>query len=261
MSSVLVSAGFDSFMLTLALTLARITPALLFLPLLGEKPMGNGILRATVLALVALGLQPAVSVPGLDVSALILPATLFKEALMGLVLGVLFAAPYFAAMSFGEIIDNQRGATLAKSIDPGTDLEASALAAFLGYFWAVLFFVSGGLTRLMGMLAESYRRFPLDATLTLGMKTVSTMSSLLSHALMAGVVAAAPVMAVLLITDLLIGVLSRFASQLNPFSLSLTVKSMVAGAVLFLYLGPGTFGSITRLYDYWPLTRVLGGVS
>jgi type III secretion protein T len=46
-----------------------------------------------------------------------------------------------------------------------------------------------------------------------------------------------PVIAALFLTEMLIGVLSRFAAQLNPFSLTFAIKSIVAFAVFHLYFG------------------------
>ena len=53
---------------------------------------------------------------------------------------------------------------------------------------------------------------------------------------------AAPVMLVLMIAEMLLGVFARYCPQLNPFSLSLTVKSTLAFAV-FLFYG---FQSLTE---------------
>lgn len=149
--------GFDQAMVTMALGLARVTPALMFLPMLGEKPMGRGVLRTTLLALITLGLLPVLSRENVDVTALSLPATLLKEGLIGLILGMMLGAPYLAAMTFGEFLDNQRGATIAKSIDPTADVESSLLGSFIGFLWAALFFSGGGLLWIIATIADSYR--------------------------------------------------------------------------------------------------------
>lgn len=251
--------GFDQAMVTMALGLARVTPALMFLPMLGEKPMGRGVLRTTLLTLITLGLLPVLSRENVDVTALSLPATLLKEGLIGLILGMMLGAPYLAAMTFGEFLDNQRGATIAKSIDPTADVESSLLGSFIGFLWAALFFSGGGLLWIIATIADSYRRIPLDGTLTLNMQTALSLGSLLSQTLMAGVVAAAPAVAVMLLIDIMLGTLSRFASQLNPFSLALTVKSLATSLILLLYLSPWTFTGVNRLHHLWTMDSVFPG--
>ncbi|MCZ8438930.1 type III secretion system export apparatus subunit SctT [Achromobacter xylosoxidans] len=251
--------SFDQAMVTMALGLARVTPALMFLPMLGEKPMGRGVLRTTLLTLITLGLLPVLTGQNLDVTALSLPATLLKEGLIGLILGLMLGAPYFAATTFGEFLDNQRGATIAKSIDPTVDVESSLLGSFIGFLWAALFFAGGGLVWIISTIAESYRRIPLDGSLTLNMQTILNLGSLLGQTLMAGVVAAAPAVAVMLLIDIMLGILSRFASQLNPFSLALTVKSLAASVILLLYLSPWTFTGINRLHQVWRVDVLFAG--
>jgi len=249
--------SFDKAMLTLALGLARIAPALMFLPMLGEKTLGRGALRATLLTLVAIGLLPVLIRVDIDVEASSLAATLLKEVLIGLILGLALGAPYFAATAFGELLDNQRGATIAQSIDPTADIETSLLGSFVGFLWAVLFFAGGGVQWIVWTLARSYRRLPLEGALTLSVDTALGLASMIGQAILAGIVAAAPAVAVLLLIDITLGILSRFASQLNPFSLALTVKSLAAVLVLLLYLSTWTFTGINRLHEVWTLERLL----
>lgn len=249
--------SFDRVMLTLPLGLARLTPALMFLPMLGEKTLGRGMLRAAFLTLLTLGLLPVFFGPDIDVHGLSLPATLVKEALIGLVLGLALGAPYYAATTMGDLLDNQRGATIAQSIDPTSEIETSLLGSFMGYLWAVLFFSGGGIPWILTTLSQSYRHIPLDGALTLDMATVLALGRMLGHAVQAGIVAATPAVAVLLLVDIGLGILSRFASQLNPFSLALTVKSVTAVMVLLLYVSSGTFNAMNELHGAWPLARLL----
>jgi type III secretion protein T len=60
-------------------------------------------------------------------------------------------------------------------------------------------------------------------------------------------VISAPVVATLLISEALLGLLSRYAPQMNAFSVSLTVKSLVALAVLMLYFGAHLPDEILRM--------------
>jgi type III secretion protein T len=61
--------------------------------------------------------------------------------------------------------------------------------------------------------------------------------SLLDALVSKTLVISAPVVATLLISEALLGLLSRYAPQMNAFSVSLTIKSLVALVVLMLYFG------------------------
>ena len=45
----------------------------------------------------------------------------------------------------------------------------------------------------------------------------------------------APVVAALFLSEMVLGLLSRFAPQVNAFALSLTIKSVIAFAILLIY--------------------------
>jgi type III secretion protein T len=52
------------------------------------------------------------------------------------------------------------------------------------------------------------------------------------------IVLASPVIATMLMSELALGLLSRFSPQLNAFSVSLTLKSLIAVAVMVIYFSP-----------------------
>ncbi|EFE6908036.1 type III secretion system protein [Escherichia albertii] len=52
------------------------------------------------------------------------------------------------------------------------------------------------------------------------------------------IVYASPVIAVMLGGEAVLGLLSRYASQLNAFAISLTIKSALAFFILIVYFGP-----------------------
>ena len=63
----------------------------------------------------------------------------------------------------------------------------------------------------------------------------------------------APVVATLLVSEALLGLLSRYAPQMNAFSVSLTVKSLVALAVLMVYFGVHLPDEILRMAPASPM--------
>ncbi len=63
------------------------------------------------------------------------------------------ALPFWVATAVGELIDNQRGATISDSIDPATGVEASALAPFVSLFYAAAFLQQGGMLTIVGARA------------------------------------------------------------------------------------------------------------
>jgi len=250
----------EQSVLCVAVGLARIGPALMFIPLFGEKAL-TGIVRSAMLALTSLALLPVLAPSAQALPSLPLLATVLKEASIGLVLGFAFGAPYFAALACGEMLDNQRGATLAKAIDPAAGVEASILATLMGLVWTVIFAFGGGLLHLLDTLAASYRQIPIESAITLDAKTVYGSARLLGRALLSGIAAAMPALSAMLLVEISLGVLSRFAPQLNPFSVAMTLKSLAACLVLLMYFSGEAPRFGHHRFDQWPLPAMFKGAA
>jgi type III secretion protein SpaR/YscT/HrcT len=240
---------FDQAMLVLAVALARITPSFAFLPFLNDKTVGRGALRATLLALIAVALLPLPALSELDIAEQATLPALLTEAFLGLLLGMALNVPWMAVQTCGEWIDHQRGATMANAIDPATGIEASPVATFLGLLWTTVFLLNGGIQELIGLLAQSYQHVPIGTVLHLSVENAQSVLHLLTMAILTGIGLASPAIAAMLLTELALGLLSRFAPQLNAFSVSLTIKSSVAVLILLMYLNPHLLAPVHGLLD------------
>lgn len=58
-----------------------------------------------------------------------------------------------------------------------------------------------------------------------------------------------PVLVVMFLCEIALGVYSRFCPQLNAFSLSLTIKSIIAFSVLIVYFTTGLPDELIALFD------------
>lgn len=258
MNTPILSAELDRALLLAACSLARIVPTCFFLPIFGEKSVGRGILAGVLAGLLAMGLMPVIDITAFDPRAPGFFIALAREAILGLFLGLALGAPWFAMQACGEIIDNQRGATMANAIDPASGIEASPLASWLSFMWTGLFLAGGGMRRVLSVLANSYQNAPLGTDLSIRWESVLTVVRMFTHATVTGILIACPAITAMILTDALLGILSRFAPQLNAFSLSLSLKSLVAALLLVLYLGSDMFDQVDALLDGPWLQQLVG---
>jgi type III secretion protein T len=172
----------------------------------------------------------------LEWSWLLLPLVV-KELFIGLVIGFFLGILFWAAESLGSLIDNQRGASMAQGMDPLSGGQLSPLASLFFQFTAMLFFSSGAFVSFLGMMMESYAVWPVFAALP--NLTGANMQNLLllqaDTVLRLAVMLAAPIMALCFLTDFGLGMVNRFAQQLNVFVLAMPLKSAVALFVLTIY--------------------------
>ncbi|WP_066858249.1 type III secretion system export apparatus subunit SctT [Halodesulfovibrio spirochaetisodalis] len=162
---------------------------------------------------------------------------LAKEVALGFVFAYLSGLFFWAMQSAGQLIDNQRGASMAQGSDPLSGEQSSPLASFFFQTVVYLFFTSGAFLLLVELLLNSYvvwspiHYFPDAAAPSLSLFFVKVLGEFMVLVLLV----ASPMVIVCLLSDVGLGLINRFAQQLNVFSLSMAVKSFAVALLLVLY--------------------------
>ncbi|KVT72957.1 type III secretion system export apparatus subunit SctT [Burkholderia ubonensis] len=217
-----------------SLGFARVAPVFFILPFLNSNVL-NGVVRTSVTMVVALGLwpHPVDALPAYQTLPLLL--MIAREAGVGVLLACLLAWPFWVFHALGSVIDNQRGATLSSSIDPANGVDTSELANLFNLFAAAVYLQGGGMTLMLDVMSRSYQVCdPLGTCAPALPPLLGLINQIIAHAL----VLASPVVAALLLSEVVLGLLSRFAQQMNAFSVSLTVKSAIALLIMLIYFSP-----------------------
>ncbi|KVM73945.1 type III secretion system protein [Burkholderia ubonensis] len=248
-----LNAWFYREMAVFAIAYARVAPVFYFLPFLNDRVIVNAVLKNTIIFVVVIGLWPDMQHLQIEGWPQLL-GVVTTEAAVGAVLGVSLALPFWIATAIGEMIDNQRGATISDSIDPATGVEASVLAPFVSLFIAAVFLQQGGMLTLMQALGDSYASIPIGSALH---AQIWRFGTLLTDLVGKGIVLAAPVLVVMFLSDMLLGLLSRVCPQLNAFSLSLSVKSIVAFVIFHFYFWQALPGALISIFDSHPLSSLI----
>lgn len=231
-------------LLAAALGLARMFAAFMLLPIFSRQVM-PGMLR-TAVALVfglcaAVALYPAVKAGSFEPAHVI--ALVLKEVAVGFVLGFLLAIPFWALEAVGFLIDNQRGASIAATINPLTGHDTSPLGILFNQAFIVFFLAAGGLTMFLDLIYDSYRQWPvLDWWPQLRADSAQLALAQLDRMVRLAAVLAAPVLVAMFLAELGLALVSRFAPQLPVFLLAMPVKSALAMLMLGVYAA--------TLFDY-----------
>ena len=179
-------------------------------------------------------------------------ALLLKEAGLGFALGFSAALLFHAVMGAGFLLDNQRGASQGDVTDPSSQEQTSPVGALFFQWTTALLCSLGALPIFLVAFVESYVWWPVfspcppSGTEALYAFTLGQMNAFF-HMLLA---LAAPIAALYFLSDFALGLVNRFAPQLNVFVLSMPVKSGLMLFLLLLYL-PALYhiltGEIARL--------------
>jgi type III secretion protein T len=230
-------AGMQDYLISLGVVQARLMPLFLLMPFLNRQ-MVPRTLQFGIAAGLGLLVAPTISVDQMP-SGLALIAVLLKESILGLMLGYVAAIPFWIMESVGFIIDNQRGASMAATLNPLTGHDTSPLGILFGFAFITYYMAVGGVQVMLTMIYDSYRLWPplsfwpdfarADwADLLMGQ---------LNFLLTAGMLLAAPVMVAMFMAELSLALVSRFAPQLQVFFLAMPIKSALGLLVLILYTG------------------------
>ena len=227
-------------LLTLALAMPRIVGAMTALSFMGPNVLGGALARNGVAAALSLLVYPIVSVQVAEakLSGLGLAGAAAKEFLLGMTIGSVVMVIFWCIQAVGNFIDNQRGATMASSMDPFIGEQSSPLGLFMTQSMVAVFFCTGLFNGFLGGVYHSYELWPATSfwpVIDVDVLTffVAQFALISQMALLVG----GPIVAAMFLSELGLGFISRFAPQLNVFFLSMPVKSAVASLMLVLFWG------------------------
>lgn len=220
-------------------TIPRLMVAMSVMPFLSRSFFGGTLIRNGIMLSLASFLFPVVDEgyqPG-GMSPILYAVIITKEAFIGFCLGWLAALPFWALEAVGFFIDNQRGSTMASAMNPLTGSQASPVGILFVQTFTTLFFLGGNFLALLGAIYASYRAWPIFSFFPrLDINAVGFFLSQLDYFTYIVVVFAAPIITCMFIAEFGLGLVSRFAPQLNVFFLSMPIKSLIAMVMLTFYL-------------------------
>ena len=224
-----------SWITPLVWTFLRALALFTSLPVLGSRtvPMRVRIALAGFIAFAAQASLPTPPEVALDSPlALLLVA---QQLIIGLSLG--FAVRLvFAAIEFaGEVIGLQMGLNFASFFDPLSAANATATSRFFGTTVSWLFIVANGHLLVIAALVQSFTAFPV------GPEPFAFLHQMQPHRWGAeifstGLWIALPLVSMLMFVNLVLGAISRVASQINIFSIGFPVTLSVGLLGLLLTL-------------------------
>jgi type III secretion protein T len=253
-----------AFVYITSLGMGRMIPIFVIAPFLGGSLMTQPVRNAVMLSLVVF-LYPLLEaqVPAdLSPTSAVFVGLMLKEVAIGILIGFLVSVPFWIANGAGFMIDNQRGASMADSMDPLSGESSSPLGNLVLQTLVMIFIVTGGLAAFVGILLGSYKLWPpFSFSPDLSSAALAALfRQQLDLLLRFVVLLSAPALIICFLTDFGMGLMNRFAPQLNVFFLSMPVKSGLATALLIAYWVV-LFGVLkSRVAEQLGVLRLLDGL-
>jgi flagellar biosynthetic protein FliR len=222
------------------LVMTRLSTLLMAMPAVGVGVPKR--VRAFLALLLTILLLPPVAVataadtlPRID-NLVELAIAVAREGLIGLLIGATVQLIITGMQLGGEAITSTGGMQLGDAIDPTSSSSMPSVARLVGLLVTALMLIMGGHRILLGVLLDSFKALPAghvqfhDSMMTLVVDQ-------LSAGMAAGVRVAAPVIAALLLSNLVTGLISRTLPQINVLAIGLSINALAMLVVLALTIG------------------------
>ena len=196
-------------------------------------PMRVRVALAFMVAFCAQATLPVMPVIPLDSGPAVL--AIVQQILIGVSLGFAVRVVFAAVELAGEIVGLQMGMNFAGFFNPMTGGEATAVSRFFGVSVSWLFIVSGGHLALIAAVVQSFHAFPVGPEPFAFLRTVQP-QVWGAEVFRLGLWIALPMIAMLLFANLVLGIISRVAQQMNIFAIGfpITVSVGLVGILLTL---------------------------
>jgi flagellar biosynthetic protein FliR len=211
---------------------ARATGFVVLAPPFNNNAIPKAVKGALALAL-SLVVFPHLSADMPAVTAGFLVVAAITEAVIGAALGFVVQVLFTAVQMAGDIIDVAGGFSLQPAYDPMSLTMSSSIGRLHYLLATTLLFTSGGHLLLVRGFVTSYEGLPLGGMIDTGQLGQAMMTAL-AMMFLAALQIAGPMVAVLLLADVALALLSKAAPSLNIFSLGFPVKIMLTLALLGL---------------------------
>ena len=158
------------------------------------------------------------------------------EVLLGLTLGLGVMIVFGGLQLAGQILGQMNGMALADIFDPSFENSVPVLSQLYDLLALAVFLCIGGHRQVMMALLDTFQFVPPGGA-TFDSGAFDTLSQIMAQSFVLGIRAAAPVMAALLLSVLVMGLISRTLPQLNVLAVGFSFNTLVMLGMLCLTLG------------------------
>lgn len=138
----------------------------------------------------------------------------------------------------GDIMNMQMGISSAMVLDPTSQSQVSVMGKLFALMGILIFIDIGGVYWMLEAFLRSFQVFPMyGAAIPIEQfASVQHLSEITSNILFFGLQIASPVLLATLGQDIILGLISKTAPQVNVFQLSFLFKPVLGAAIIMLIL-------------------------
>lgn len=229
----------------------RFAAVILFNPVFSRQNVIAGAKIGLILCLTVL-ITPLVPVSEFDGSTIDLILGIGREFFVGFALGFVFNIYYYMLMFAADIMDTQFGFSMAKVMDPQTNIQSATVGNLMNIIFMLYFFITNSHLVLIDTAVHSFDVINAGAT-SLSFKGACSFSiDLFSSVCMFAIRLALPFAAAEFVLEVSMGILMKLIPQIHVFVIEMQGKILLAIIMLFALAVP-----ITNFVDTY-ISRMMG---
>ncbi len=194
-------------------------------------------------------LSPVISteaLPEID-SMFVLIMLMGKEIIIGVCLGYIVNLMFSVVQMAGQLIDFSMGFSMMSLFDPVAGESISVMGRLMYWICLVVFMLVDGHLILIQCLIDSFTSVPIG-TIVFNKEILGYIIQVVFEFFTIGIKIAVPIMLIILITEIVLGLVSRVMPQLNAMMLGMPIKIFV-GLTTFVISIPLVMKIIASNFD------------
>lgn len=177
----------------------------------------------------------------------VLVLLIFKELMVGIIIGFISYAFFSAFYVMGQIIDMKIGFGMVNVLDPQNKTQVP-LMGNVYYILAFLMLLNiNGHHLIISSLVDSYTFLPIGSFKYTG-NTLNILIGTLVKSFELGFKLSTPIVAIIFLTDIVLGIMSKTIPQMNVFVVGMPLK-VIIGLLIVLISMPVFFSAINRIFN------------
>lgn len=205
---------------------ARLAAIILFNPVFSRTSIPAAVKTALVL-FATLIVAPIVPAEASATSFIDLGLAIARELFVGFALTFVFNIYYYMLMFAADIMDTQFGMSMAKMMDPQTNVQVAITGTLMNILFMLYFFATNSHLELINVAVGSFKLVPPGASGILLENAVGFVLTLFSSIFILSLRLALPFVAAEFILELSMGILMKLIPQIHVFVIHMQGKILL----------------------------------
>lgn len=261
-----VEIGFANILVYM-LVWVRLAGMILFNPMLSRRNVPS-VVRNGLVLLLCLLLAPMQSAETMarvyEMSGFGYALAIVFELVIGIVYGFVFQLFYYMLFFVGDLLDTDIGLSMARSFDPGTNIQAAFSSSLITLMFSLYIFATNSHLALIRVFAQSFDAISVGS-FTLNAGVVEFILQLFTAVFLLALRLWAPFLVAEFVLQVSMGILMKFIPQISVFVINFQLRILLGVLLLFLFapfIGQFIDNYITVLFDnLWLATDTMAAAA